>query len=121
MSLLSNLIGLANNLTQNFGLQADVTYYAYLGADGAGARSYAAPVSRKAIVTKGNKLVSTFAGEMATSTTQIVFLDPTVVSQFDKIVLPDGTTQPILSLNGFVDASNGAVLTEINLGWPTVG
>ena len=116
MSLLSNLIGVADQLTRSFGLQADVVYHPYASSDGAGKRFYGDAVPRKALYTRKQRLVKTFSGEMSVSTAQLVFLDPTVINQFDKIVLPDGTTQPIIGTDGFVDASNGAVLTEIYLG-----
>lgn len=127
MSFLSNMVALADNLTKGFGLQPDVIYWAYAGADGAGTRSYAAPVARKAIVNHIQKQVRTYSGELVISTSQVVFLDPTVVNPFDKIVLPVGGTvsasteardaaQSILGTGAFVDASNAGILTEIYLG-----
>jgi predicted metalloprotease len=116
MSLLTGLVALADNLTQSFGLQADVVYFKFLAVDGAGKRSYADAVSRKAIYVRKVKQVRRFDGEMGVSNAQITFLDPTTISEFDKIVLPDGTTQPIIGTDAFVDSSNGPVLTEIFLG-----
>ncbi len=127
MSLLSELIGVANDLTQQFGLQADVLFYRFTYADGAGKRYYAAAVARTAIYTRKMKQVRTFAGEIAVSNAQIAFIDPTVVGEFDKIVTPVGgvldaseqardAAQPIIGTDGFVDGSNGVVLTEIYLG-----
>jgi len=127
MSLLGNLVALADSLTQNFGLQADVLYYAFLSQDGAGKRSYAPAVARKAIYVRKMKQVRTFSGEMAVSNAQVTFLTPAVINEFDRIVTPVGGTldgseeardsaQPILGTDGFVDASNGVVLTEIYLG-----
>lgn len=127
MSLLSNLVGLANNLTQSFGLQADVLYYQFLAEDGAGKRSYAAAVARKAIFTKKIKQVRKFDGEIGVSNAQIAFLDPTPISEFDLIVTPSNgvldtsdaardSAQPIIGTDAFVDGSNGAILTEIFLG-----
>lgn len=117
MSLLSDLIGLANDLTQQFGLQAtNITYYAFDHVSGSGQKFYKPAVVRSAIYTRKQKEVRTVTGELSVSSAQVVFLDPTPVDVRDKIVLPDGTTQPIIALEGFVDASNGAVLTEISLG-----
>lgn len=127
MSLLSNLVGLADNLTQSFGLQADVLYYKYLSSDGAGKRSYAPVVARKALYIRRMKQVRTFSGEMAVSNAQVVFLTPTQINEFDKIVVPNGgyidgseeardAAQPIIGTDAFVDASNGPILTEIYLG-----
>lgn len=130
MSFLGNMIGLADTLTKNFGLQADVVYWPYLSSDGAGKASYGPPTARMALVTRNQKVVRRADGTEAVSQAQVVFIDPTVVGEFDKIVLPVGgvldatdaardAAQPILATGAYVDASNGAVLTEIFLG-PTV-
>lgn len=116
MSLLGSMVGLANSLTQNLGLQADVTYYPYVASDGAGKRSYGPAQARKALYTRKMKLVRSLSGEMVMSTAQVVFLDPTTINELDKIVLPDGSTQPILTTDAFVDGSNSPILTEIFLG-----
>lgn len=128
MSLLGNLVGLANNLTQSFGLQADVVYHQYIGdVGGSGDRQYATAVLRKAIVTRKQKLVRKFDGTEGISNAQIVFLDPTEISEFDKIVMPvngvvdvsadaRAAAQPIIGTDAFVDGSNGPILTEIYLG-----
>ena len=73
------------------------------------------------------KQVRTFSGEMAVSNAQVVFLTPTQINEFDKIVVPNGgyidgseeardAAQPIIGTDAFVDASNGPILTEIYLG-----
>lgn len=127
MSLLGNLVSVANSLTQSFGLQADVLYYAYNGQTGSGKAIYATVVARQAIVNRVMKQVRTFSGEMAVSNAQVVFLDPTVINEFDKIVMPVGgvldasdaareAAQPILGTAAFTDASNAGILTEIFLG-----
>lgn len=127
MSLLGNLVGLANNLTRQFGLQADVLYYRFQYADGAGKKFYDAALARTAVVERKMKQVRTFSGDMTISNAQITFIDPTPVGEFDKIVLPVNglldtsvgardAAQPILGTGAFVDASNGAVLTEMYLG-----
>lgn len=127
MSLVAGLVALADSLTQSFGLQADVVYWAYSYSDGAGKRYYAPAAARRAIYTRKMKQVRTFSGEMAVSSAQIVFLDPTTVSEFDKIVTPVGgvidvsenardAAQPIIGTDGFHDVSNAAILTEIYLG-----
>lgn len=119
MSLLSELISLADSLTQGFDLQADVTYKAFDHSDGAGAKHYDPPAGtvRKALYIRKQKLVRTFSGEMVVSGAQVVFLDPTVVNELDVIILPGQTEeQAILGTDAFVDASNGPTLTEIFLG-----
>ena len=127
MTLLGDLIGVANDLTKQFGLQADVLFYRFTYADGAGKRYYDAAVPRTAVYTRKMKQVRTFSGEFGVSNAQIAFIDPTVVGEFDKIVVPVGgvldtseaardAAQPIIGWDGFVDGSNSAVLSEIYLG-----
>jgi len=127
MSFLGSMVALADSLTQNFALQADVIYYAYSSSDGAGSKVYAPGVTRKALYTRKMKQVRTFSGEMTMSTAQVVFLTPTAINEFDKIVTPVGgvldsssaardAAQPILGTDAFVDASNSPILTEIFLG-----
>lgn len=119
MSLLAGLVAIADGLTKNFGLQATVTYEAYAGpSGGSGKRSYGQPIVRQAIVTKLQKQVTTFSGSLGVSTAQVVFLDPTVVNEFDRITLPDGTIQPIIGTAAFVDDTQAGILTEIFLGAP---
>lgn len=115
MSLLGDLIGVADQLTQDLGLQADVTYYAFLSADGAGKRNYAAPVPLKAIVDQKQRVVRDKEGEQVVSLAYLAFLRPMTLNEFDKIVLPDGSTGPIIVTDGFVDASNAGVLKEVYL------
>jgi hypothetical protein len=127
MSLLGGLVALADTLTKNFQLQADVVYWPYSSSDGAGRPLYGPPQVRKAIFTQKLKQIRGFSGELVLSNAQIVFLDPTSINPFDKIVTPrggtlDGSTgardaaQPILGTDAFTDASNAAILTEIYLG-----
>jgi hypothetical protein len=127
VTLISDLVGVANDLTQQFGLQANVIYHKFVSADGAGKRYYATGVNRTAVVTRRQRQVRTFSGELGVSTAQVVFIDPTPVSEFDKIVLPNAGTidtsddardaaQPIIGTDGYVDATNSPVVTEIYLG-----
>ena len=118
MSLLAGLVAIADGLTKGFGLQATVTYEAYTGQTGSGKRSYGQPIVRQAIYTRTQKNVTTFSGTLGVSTAQLVFLDPTVVNEFDRITLPDGTIQPIIGTGAFVDDTQAGILTEIYLGSP---
>ncbi len=127
MSLVSDFVALAADLTQTFELQADVVFWKFGYADGAGKRYYQPAVVRKAIYTSKQKQVRTFSGELTISNAQIVFLDPTVVGAFDKIVVPVAgaldtseeardTAQPILGVSAFTDGTNSGILSEIYLG-----
>jgi len=50
------------------------------------------------------------------SRSNVTFLEPRVISTDDKIVLPDGSTGPILATQGFVDDTQAAILTQVFLG-----
>lgn len=118
MSLISQLVALGNSLTVSLGAAADVTYTPASATDGAGKEiSPAQSVTRKAIVDKKQKLVKTPSGELVMSQAYVAFLDPAPINQFDTIVLPDGTTGPIISVQAFIDGSNGPILSEVYLGF----
>jgi hypothetical protein len=116
MSLVSSLVALADTLTTSFGLKADVTYQAVLNSAGAGKKSYADAVVLKALVNRKPKMVKSASGELTMASAQVTFLTPIVIDLWDKITLPDGLTGPILSTEGFVDGSNGNILTTVYLG-----
>lgn len=108
-------VDLANRLTTD--LQATVTHKVFVSSGGAGKSVYT-DVPRKALVTRKQRLVRSSSGDMSMSQAQVVFLDPgVVVKELDKIVLPDGTSGPILNTDGFVDAGTGKpILTQVYLG-----
>jgi len=108
-------VAIANQLTTD--LQATVTHRVFVSSGGSGSSQYT-NVSRKALVTRKQRLVRSSSGDMSMSQAQVVFLDPgVVVKEFDKIILPDGTTGPILNTDGFVDAVTGRpILTQVYLG-----
>ncbi len=117
MSLLASAVALANNVTQSLGLQADVTYHkAIAPPDGAGKISRLAPVTLKAIVVQKLREVRTISGEMVMSRSSVTFVEPRVISVDDKIILPDGSTGPILATQGFMDDSQATILVEVFLG-----
>jgi len=109
-------VAIANSLTAD--LQPNVSHEAYVSTDGAGRRSYAAAVSRPALVVRKQKLVRSATGELVMSQAQITILDPSViVNELDKFTLPDDTSGPIIATDGFVDRGTGhPILTEIFLG-----
>lgn len=118
MSMISQLVALANNLTVSLGVAADVTYIAASAVNGAGKEtSPTAGVTRKAIVNKKQKLVKGPDGQLVMSQAYVGFLDPAPISEYDRIILPDGTTGPIISTQAFMDGSNGPILTEVYLGF----
>jgi hypothetical protein len=104
--IVADRIATADRITAD--LQPQVTIYRRTGQTGAGKPTYAAPVRVPAIVDWMQKNVRTKTGAEAVSRCYIGFLRPTVLDEADKIVLPDGTTGPILDMSGFVDRATGA-------------
>ena len=115
MSLLGPLIELADSLTKSFGLQADVTHLVWDSQSGSGAGEFTS-VLRSAIVEKKSRLLRAPGGAEVQSQASVLFLSPVTVKAKDKIQLPDGTIGPILTLDGFVDDTQAAVLTQVFLG-----
>lgn len=132
MSLLTDALGIAHGVTDSLGLQATVLFQRYQGSDGYGTENYSTAVSLKAVVEQKQQSVKSPSGEMAQSTATVTFLDipallaatPVVsgisllgyVFTKDRIVLPNGLSQPILNVGGFVDGGSGRVIpTEVYL------
>ena len=127
MSLLDTLrsgIKIADTISKP--LQATVTYKRYLSSDSYGTRTYGSAVSLKAIIDWKQKQVRTMEGILTVSRASIMFLDIAAIvtatagegiNDLDSLVLPDGTTGPILDMSGFIDAGTGhPIATEVWLG-----
>ena len=110
-------VAIAKALTAD--LQANVSQRSALGpASGSGEVPLGDAVSRPALVTRIQKVVRSVSGQMVMSQAEVVFLDPgVIVNELDEIVLPDGTTGPIIFSEGFVDRVTGSpILTQVYLG-----
>lgn len=136
MSLLSDVVGIAHEVTHGLGFQCQVTFERYTGGDGTHGSSYAAPVLLLAVVDWQESEVRTESGITRVKRPRLTFLDrpalaaatpasvtPTGVSikagiqTKDKITLPDGTTGPTQNLGGFIDTETGQpCATEVTLG-----
>lgn len=140
MSLLTGLragIATANKITKP--LQATVQFRHFVGASGTGERMYLPPegepaIELLAIVDWKQKHLRTPTGELTVSRASVLFLDivalraaTTVldgsnlveegINDQDMIILPDGSTGPIIDMGGFIDADTGhPVYTEVWLG-----
>lgn len=116
MDLVAAGVALANSVTTD--LQATVSYEKYLSTDGAGKKTYVAPVSVKALVEQKQKQIRGADGQLSMCRAMVTILDPAVVvSVFDRIVLPDGTTGPILDVSGLIDATTDhPILSEVFIG-----
>lgn len=132
MSLLDvvrSAVKIADNVTKP--LQATVQFRHYVSSDEYGTKIYdpavALPAKElRAIVDWKQKQVRTMQGILSVSRASVMFLDIAAlvaatggegVDDLDVIILPDGTTGPILDMSGFVDAGTGRpVATEVWLG-----
>lgn len=95
-----------------------VLHTPFLSVDGSGAKVYGSTVKRPAIVDWRQRQVRTITGELTVTRAMVMFLDPkVVVDEQDILVLPDGTTGPILDMSGFIDADTGnPFFTQVWLG-----
>jgi hypothetical protein len=117
-------IAVADSVTQP--LQATVMFAKYTGSDEYGEAQFADPMPIAAIVDWKQKQLRTQGGILSVSRASVLFIDIKElmkvtnnegVSDEDKIVLPDGTTGPILDMAGFIDAGTGLPMTtEVFLG-----
>lgn len=132
MSLLDVLrsgVAIADTVTKP--LQATVQFRHFVGADAYGAKTYIPPASDPpaelvAIVDWKQKQLRTTSGVLSVCRASIMFLNIADlvaatggdgVNDEDVIVLPDGTTGPILDMSGFIDAGTGhPIATEVFIG-----
>lgn len=105
--ILATGIGIADSLTK--GVQGTCTLEAWTASDGRGARTYAAPVTFRAVVDTTRKEVIRNGKEVIIVATVVIVGDLAPngaagrvepVDPRDRITLPDGTTGTILSSPG---------------------
>jgi hypothetical protein len=114
--IVRNAVATANSVTRT--LQTTVTHRAWTGQDGYGKPTFASPVTRSAVVELTQALskpvlVRTSTGQEKAARAKVLFLTPIAangasgrtepIDPRDEITLPDGTTGPILSIEGTVD------------------
>lgn len=124
-----NGVATANTLTKD--LQALVTHKPWIGQDGVGAEQYGTPVVHNALVDRTRKPLYTNSGKLVMTLATITILEPIVatvpnvgqirvnpVDPRDLFILDDGTTGPIVKVNGFEDAGAAPApyLNEVTLG-----
>jgi hypothetical protein len=118
MDTVRNAVAIADGLTKD--LQPAVLHTAVLDSPQTLRGEQVAPqaaVARRAIVEQKQRLVRTTAGDMALSKAKVTFLSQVAIGLRDKIVLPDGSTGPILETEGFIDSATARpILSEVYLG-----
>lgn len=121
-------IGIAREETLD--LHVTVTFQAWLGQDNSGAATYST-TTPKALVEKKQQTIRNADGQLVQSSAYIGILEPLspttpnvgqtrnnpVDPARDIFTLPDGSTGPILRVDGFFDGGTGAPFyTQVWLG-----
>jgi hypothetical protein len=128
--LIRDGIALAHSLTDT--LQSSIELHQWVGSDANGKERYATPpLTLSAVVDHESSVVKTADGQDVKAATYVLILQlvPSAVEvdsdnprrnpvdERDKIILPDGSTGPILKVKGFVDSeTNLRFYSEIWLG-----
>lgn len=125
LDILRNGIAVADSITTD--LQSTVTHEAWIGQDFNGKPIFAAAISRAAIVERKQRIVKGADGREIMSTHYVGFLRPIdpngtpgrqePVDPRDRITLSDGSTGPIVSIDGFMDrAFDRPMYSQVYLG-----
>jgi hypothetical protein len=124
-SIVRAAVDIADTVTSS--LQASVVHSAFTGQDAFGKPTYATAVSRLAIVEYKIRQHMTATGKLVESRAKVSFIRPIApngaanrsepIDTRDKIILPDGTTGPIVDVVGLVDpTTNRTYLSEVYIG-----
>lgn len=126
--IVASAVSIARTVTLD--LQPTITLQQWTGEDSFGKKTYATAQSLRAIVEEKQKSFKTDQGQDAVSKTYIAVLEPidaatasagytrkNPVDERDLITLPDGTTGPILDVDGLVNGATGVPFySQIYLG-----
>lgn len=118
--------------TVTLDLHTTITLAQWIGEDQFGKGIYATALSLRAIVEDKNKQLKTGEGQDAVSKTYIAVLEPidaatansgftrkNPVDERDIVTLPDGSTGPILDIDGLINGATGVPFySQIYLGRP---
>lgn len=106
-TLIAKLVGVADRATAS--LQANVSHYAFRRHSAKGSpEHWPNPTTRACAVILGQGRTSfNERGEQVPLRAELIFPRPVDVHPQDKFILPDGTTGPIVSIDGVVDPATG--------------
>lgn len=118
MGVLNIGINIADSVTKSLGFQAVVTHQAWIAQTISGAPTFANAVSRHAIIDLTRKQRPTSSGKLVNTVAVVTFLEAVTangaagrfepIDPRDIIVLPDGTTGPILHApDSVIDPATG--------------
>lgn len=116
--LVRNAVATADILISS--LQVVVSHSHYSGQDAYGSVTYLPSVPRRAVVDMSSQQLRTSSGELVRVKARVTFtqpLNPPVDSR-DRIILPDGSTGPIVNVEGGVvdPLTNRPFETEVWIG-----
>lgn len=125
-SVIRSAIATASSVVDS--LKADVQHAAWIGADSYGEARYAARVTRPALIEYKQRALRSSNGEVIVARAKLTFLDEVPsngavgrrepIDARDEILLPDGTSATIVSIDGLVDPGTGKpYFLELYLGW----
>jgi len=107
-------------------LQGPVVYQRCTGESAYGARTYAAPVTLRAIIEQRQRKIVNSTGALVLIRATVTFVDAPAlaaatgggpITARDKLTLPDGSASSIVDTGGLTDAATGApMVTEVYLG-----
>lgn len=110
-------VATAKTVLSGAGLLTTVTHYAATGKNAYGEPTYAAPVTRSALVEDVDKVFRRPDNTDVVASLSITFLEAVTVTGEDKIVLADGRWAPIVNIDrGVSPLSGGALAVTVFLG-----
>lgn len=115
--LVRSLVGVADRVTAP--LQATVEHHVFRRhTSKGGIEHYPTPDAVQAVVILGQKRTGyNERGEVVPLRALLIFPRPIAVTMHDKFILPDGTTGPVVSIDGVVDPATGnRYASEVGLG-----
>lgn len=131
MSLFADVVAICNDVAEGLGVEVDVTVKAWIAQDRLGGPTYAAPASYRALVIQQRKQVyDSLSATMVWTKAYVAFLFPVPettptpphvrqnpIDPRDLVILPDGTTGPIVLSGGLLDGETSKPLyNEVYLG-----
>lgn len=130
MSLISDLIEVANEIVGDFDLLSSITHLAYLPLTQSetGGRQYAQPVTLHGVIDDRQRLITDSKGNTITAMSTITFLElippngspgrREPIDLGDILILPSGFTGPIIEVPGStIDPETGrGFITTVMLG-----
>ena len=109
--LIHGLVKQARGIVQGF--LCTVTYKPFASRDGYGKVTYGAGTNLKAFVSRKQRKITLTDGRDVVSELQLVLPESRVISTNDRIVMPDGSTPPILQVATTLDSAGQPYLVEV--------